>query len=189
MAPYEALYERKCRSPVYRDEVRKMAELRPYIFQSYCSISVQIRDRKRTAQSRQKSYADQRRWDLEFAVVDHVFMKVTHMKGVMRFKKKGKLSPRFIGPFEILERFGTLAYRVAIPSDLARVHNVFHVSMPRKYMSNPSHVLNYEPLTSNQSFKERPTKILDRRERRLRNKVIHMVKVEWRKHSRMRLHG
>ncbi|XP_073271497.1 uncharacterized protein [Primulina huaijiensis] len=127
----------------------------------------------RTAQSRQKSYADKWRKDLEFAVGDHVFVKVAPMKGVMRFEKKRKLSPRFIRPFEILERVGTLAYRVALPPNQAGVHNVFHVSMLRKYMSKPSHVLNYEPLqlTPNLSFEERPTQMLDRQERRLRNKA------------------
>ncbi|XP_073304532.1 uncharacterized protein [Primulina huaijiensis] len=128
----------------------------------------------KTAQSRQNSNADQRRRDLEFAVSVHDFVKVTPMKGVMRFEKKGKLSPRFIRPFEILERVGTLAYRVALPPNLTGVHNVLHVSMLRKYMSNPSYVLNYEPLqlTPNLSFEERPTQILVRQERKLRNKVI-----------------
>ena len=146
---------------------------------------VKICDRMKTAQSRQKSYADKRRRDLEFAVGDHVFVKIALMKGVMRFGKKGKLSPRFIGPFEILERIGTLAYRVALPPALAGVHNVFHISMLRKYMSNPSHVLNYEPLqlTPNMSYEERPVQILARQERRLRNKVIPMVKVKWLNHS------
>ncbi|XP_073017877.1 uncharacterized protein [Primulina eburnea] len=141
----------------------------------------------RTAQSRQKSYADQRRRDLEFAVGDHVFVKVAPMKGVMRFRKKGKLSPRFIGPFEILGRFGTLAYRVVLPPNLGGVHNVFHVSMLRKYISNPSYVLNYVPLqlTPHLSFEEKPTQIMDRQENRLWNKVIQMVKVKikWLNHS------
>ncbi|XP_075494739.1 uncharacterized protein LOC142532304 [Primulina tabacum] len=139
----------------------------------------------RNAQSRQKSYADKRRRDLEFAVGDHVFVKVAPMKGVMRFGKKGKLSPRFIGPFEILDRVGTLAYRVALPPNLAGVHNVFHVSMLRKYMANPSHVLNFEPLqlTPNLSYEERPVQILDRQEKKLRNKLVKRVKVKWLNHS------
>ncbi|XP_073018305.1 uncharacterized protein [Primulina eburnea] len=127
----------------------------------------------RTAQSRQKSYADQRRRDLEFVVGDHVFEKGAPMKGVMRFGKKGKLRPRFIGPFEILERVGTLAYRVALQPNLAVVHNVLQVSMLRKDMSNHLHVLNYEPLqlTPHLSFEEKTTKILDRQEKRLQNKA------------------
>ena len=81
----------------------------------------------RTAQSRQKSYVDVRRRDLEFEVGDKVFLKVAPMKDVLRFGRKGKLSPRFIGPFEILERVGQVAYRLALPPILLGVHNVFHV--------------------------------------------------------------
>ncbi|XP_073120878.1 uncharacterized protein [Henckelia pumila] len=107
------------------------------------------------------------------------------MKGVMRFGKKGKLTPRFIGPFEILDRVGALAYRVAFPPKLDGVHNVFHVSMLRKYVSNPSHVLSLEPLqlSPHMTYEERPIRIFDRQERRLRNKSIPMVKVSWQNHS------
>ncbi len=95
------------------------------------------------AESKQKRYADHRRRDLEFQVGDHVFIKLSPLKGVMRFGKGNKLSPRFIGPFEILERIGAVAYRVALPPTLSRVHNVFHVSTFRlrcfavKYFSDP----------------------------------------------------
>ncbi|KAL5540548.1 hypothetical protein UlMin_043251 [Ulmus minor] len=99
-----------------------------------------------TAQSRQKSYVDKRRRPLEFQVVDSVFLKVAPMKGVMRFGKKGKLSPRFIGPFEILERIGKVAYKLALPPELSSVHNVFHVSTLKRYVSDPSHVLKHEPI-------------------------------------------
>ncbi|XP_075475601.1 uncharacterized protein LOC142506931 [Primulina tabacum] len=121
----------------------------------------------KTAQSHQKSNADKRRRNLKFAVGDHVFVKITSMKGVIRFGNKGKLSPRFIGPFKILEKVGTLAYRVAVPPNLAGVHNVFHVLMLRKYMANLSHVLSFELLQQSQnlSYKEMPTQILDRHER------------------------
>ncbi|XP_073064054.1 uncharacterized protein [Primulina eburnea] len=123
----------------------------------------------KTGQSRQKSYADKRERELEFAVGDHIFMKIATMKGVMRFGKKDKLNLRFIRPFQILEKIRTLAYRVALPPMLVGVHNVFHISILRKYMSNPSHVLNYKPLqlNPNTSFEERPIQILDRQERRL----------------------
>ncbi|XP_075515484.1 uncharacterized protein LOC142550134 [Primulina tabacum] len=114
-----------------------------------------------------------------------MLVKVAQMKGVIRFGKKGKICPRFIGSFEILERVGTLSNRVSLPLNMVVVHNVFHFSILRKYMSNPSHVLNYEPLqlTPNLSFKERPTQILDRQERRLWNKLILMAKVKWLNHS------
>ncbi|XP_073030699.1 uncharacterized protein [Primulina eburnea] len=173
MALYEALYGRKCRSPVYWDEVGERAELGSDIVRQTVDLVVWIRDRMKIAKSCQKSYVDQRQRDIEFAVEDHVFMKVSPMKSVMRFGKKGKLSPRSIRPFEILERVGTLGYRVALSPNLAGVHNVFHTAMLRKYMSNPSHVLNYEPLqlTPHLSFEEKSTQILNRQEKRLRNKV------------------
>ncbi|KAM6593024.1 hypothetical protein CsatA_000727 [Cannabis sativa] len=98
------------------------------------------------AQSRQKSYADPKRRDIDFQVGDMVFLRISPMKGIKRFGKKGKLSPRFIGPFEILERIGQVAYRLAMPPALAAVHNVFHVSMLQKYVSDSSHVLSYEAL-------------------------------------------
>ena len=103
----------------------------------------------------------------------------------MRFGKKGKLSPRFVGPFEILERVGNVAYRLALPPSLSGVHNVFHVSMLRKYISNPSHILSNEPLELSQdlSYEERPVQILDRRVKELRNKKIQLIKVLWRNQS------
>ena len=107
------------------------------------------------------------------------------MKGVMRFGKKGKLSPRFIGPFEIIERIGKVAYRLALPPDLASVYNVFHVSMLRKYLADPSHVLQHEPMQVHEdlSYEEQPVQILAREERRLRNRSILMVKILWKNHG------
>ena len=95
------------------------------------------------AQSRQKSYADVRRRPLEFEVGDHVFLKVMPQREVVRFGKHGKLSPRFIRPFEILERIGSVAYRLALPPSMSGVHEVFHVSMLRKYTPNPAHVVDW----------------------------------------------
>ncbi|XP_073051248.1 uncharacterized protein [Primulina eburnea] len=141
MAPYEALYGRKYRSSIHLDEVGERATMRPEIVQHTAEMVAKIRDRMKTVQSRQKSYEDKRRRDLEFAVGDHVFIKITPMKSVMRFGKKGILSPRFFGPFQIIERVEALAYWVVLPRNLAGVHNVFHISMLRKYMSNPSHLL------------------------------------------------
>ncbi|GAV61660.1 Chromo domain-containing protein [Cephalotus follicularis] len=103
----------------------------------------------------------------------------------MRFGKKGKLTPRFIGPFEILERVGAVAYRLALPPSLSDVHNVFHVSMLRKYHPDPSHVLQWEPLElrTDLSFEEIPIRILDRRIKQLRSKTIPLVKVLWQYHG------
>ena len=138
-----------------------------------------IRQRLLTAQSRQKSYADRRRRDLEFEVGEHVFLKVSPTKGVMRFGQRGKLAPRFIGPFEILQKVGPVAYRLALPPALASIHDVFHVSMLRRYIRDPSHVISYQPLQLRDyvTFREQPTQILKREEHVLRNKIIPLVKI------------
>ena len=102
-----------------------------------------IRKRLLTAQSRQKSYANKRRRPLEFEVGDHVFLKVMPKRGVVRFDKRGKLAPWYIGPFEILERLGTVAYRLALLPSLSGVYEVFHVSMLWKYTLDPAHVVDW----------------------------------------------
>ncbi|KAK6164024.1 hypothetical protein DH2020_000888 [Rehmannia glutinosa] len=185
MAPYEALYGRKCRSPVHWDEVGERKLIGTELVQQTAEVVEKIRQRMKTAQSRQKSYADKRRKLLEFAVGDAIFLKVTPMKGVMRFGKKGKLSPRFVGPFEILERIGDLAYRIALPTALSGVHNVFHVSMLKKYIPDQSHILSYETidLRKDLTYEERPMRILDKVEKELRRTKVTLVKVLWRNHA------
>ena len=185
MAPYEALYGRKCRSPVHWYETGETRLSTSDFIEETTEAIKKIKQRMETAQSRQKSYADKRRRPLEFQVGDSVFLKVAPMKGVMRFGKKGKLSPRFIGPFEILERIGKVAYKLALPPELSSVHNVFHVSMLKKYVSDPSHVLEHEPIQVNEdlTYEEKPVQILDRKDKTLRNKVIPLVKVLWRNHK------
>ncbi|KAM6562829.1 hypothetical protein CsatB_022827 [Cannabis sativa] len=184
VAPYEMLYGRKCRSPLHWDELGENKLLGPDAVQHTNEAIQKIRARMITAQSRQKSYADLKRRDIEFEVGDHVFLRVTPRKGlsVKRFGKRGKLSPRYVGPFQILDRVGSVAYRIALPPSLSGVHNVFHVSQLRKYVSDPSHVLSYETLGLQEdlSYNERPIKILDQKDRILRNKTITLVKVLWR---------
>lgn len=139
----------------------------------------------KAAQDRQQKYANRRRRNLEFQPGEHVFLKVAPIKGIVRLGKRGKLNPRFIGPFQILERIGSQAYRLALPPALSQVHNVFHVSMLRKYVASPDHVLNFEhiPLSPNLSFEEEPVQILDRKTKKLRNKEIHLLKIPWKNHS------
>ncbi|KAL0546247.1 hypothetical protein IC582_016153 [Cucumis melo] len=184
MAPFEALYGKCCRSPVCWGEVGEQRLMGPELVQSTNEAIQKIRSRMHTAQSRQKSYADVRRKDLEFEIGDKVFLKVAPMKGVLRFERRGKLSPRFVGPFEILERIGPVAYRLALPPSLSTVHDVFHVSMLRKYVPDPSHVVDYEPLEidENLSYVEQPVEVLAREVKTLRNKQIPLVKVLWRNH-------
>ncbi|TYK13849.1 retrotransposon protein, putative, Ty3-gypsy subclass [Cucumis melo var. makuwa] len=135
--------------------------------------------------SRQKSYVDKWRKDVEFDVGDMIFLKVAPMKDVLRFEKKEKLNPRFVGPFEILERIGSVAYRLSLPPAFSIVHDVFHVSMLRKYVADPTHVVDIEPLQINKnlSYEEQPIEILAREVKMLRNRGITLVKVLWRNHG------
>ena len=116
---------------------------------------------------------------------DHVFLKVSPTKGIIRFGQRGKLNPQYIGPFEILERIGAVAYRLALPPSLDGVHNVFHVSMLKKYMADLSHVIEHPSvdIQPDLSFEERPIRILDRKVQVLRTKNIPLVKVLWQHHS------
>ncbi|KAL5543511.1 hypothetical protein UlMin_007295, partial [Ulmus minor] len=168
MAPYEALYGRKLTAPEFVEDTTNAVK--------------KIQARMKFAQSRQKSYADKRRRPLEFQVGDSVFLKISPFKGIIRFGKRGKLNPRYIGPFEILERVGKAAYRLALPPNLATVHNVFHVSMLKKYVPDKSHVLEQEPIEIHEdlSLQEKPVQILDFKVKTLRNKEIPLVKVLWR---------
>ncbi|CAL8168609.1 unnamed protein product [Prunus armeniaca] len=120
--------------------------------------------------------------DLEFAVGDWVFLKLSPWNGVMRFGKHVKLSPHYIGPYEIMERIGPVAYRLALPPELSRVHDVFHVSMLRKYMPDPSHVLEYQlvELEEDLTYEEQLVQILDKKEQMLHSRSIPVVKVLWR---------
>ena len=116
---------------------------------------------------------------------NRVFLKVSPWKGVLRFGRRRKLRPKYIGPYEIISRVGPVAYKLEIPPKLSKVHNVFHVSMLRKYIPDPSHVLRDQQveLKDNLTYKEQPMQIVDRREQILRNKVIPLVKVLWGNHG------
>ncbi|XP_059306399.1 uncharacterized protein LOC132057817 [Lycium ferocissimum] len=185
MAPYEALYGRRCRSPIGWFEPTEVEFLGPNSVHEEIEKVNLITQRLKTAQSRQKSYTDMRHRELEFSVSDKVFLKVSPMNGVMRFGKKGKLSLRFIGPYEIVRKIGTVAYKLKLSSDMAMVHPVFHVSMLRLYKPDPSHVLNHEEIEINEglTYEEKPVQNLDRQVRRLRPKDVASVKVLWRNHN------
>ena len=136
----------------------------------------------KSAQSRQKSYANRKKRPLEFQVGDSVFLKVSPFKGVIRFEKWGKLNPRYIWPYEVLERIGKTTYWLALPPNLVSVHNVFHVSMLKKYVSDKSHVLEKETIEIHEdiSFEEKSVQILVYKIKTLRNKDIPLIKVLWR---------
>ena len=123
-----------------------------------------------------------RRRPLEFEVGDHVFLKVMLKRGVVRFSKRGKLSLRFIGSFKILKRVGTIAYRLALPPNMSGVHEVFHVSMLRKYTPDPAHVVDWGQIEvdTDGTFEEGPVCIVDSRDQVLRRKTVRLLKVLWR---------
>ncbi|KAK6149317.1 hypothetical protein DH2020_016842 [Rehmannia glutinosa] len=137
-------------------------------------------------QSRQKSYADKRRNDLEFEVGDEVFLRLSPRKGIINPKKGGKLSPRYVGPYQILQRIGKLAYRLELPAPYAGMHDVFHVSRLKKYQPDPEHIITRDtpPLMENLSYTERLVRIIDQQIRQLRKREIPMVKVVWQNHNR-----
>jgi hypothetical protein len=141
----------------------------------------EIRQNILVAQSRQKSYADVRRRDLEFAVGDQVLLRVSPTKGVVRFGVSGKLSPRYIGPFTILSRVGSLAYCLELPDSMVGVHPVFHVSILRKFLRDPDHQIEMKPIAVQQdlTLECRPVRILESSERVMRTRSIKYVKVLW----------
>ena len=180
MAPYEALYGRPCRSLVCLTEVGERTTTSPDLVRDTSEKVDLIWKRLPMAQSRQKSYADRRQRPLELEVGDHVFMKVMP-KRVIRFDKRGKLSPRYIGPFEVLERVGTVAYRLALPPSLSSVRVVFHVSMLQKYTPDPTHVVDWGELVIDVdgTFEEGLVSIMDSWDQVLQGKIVGLVKVLW----------
>ena len=134
-----------------------------------------IRERLKVATDRQKYYADSKRKDIRYEIDEKVFLKVSPWKKVMRFGKKDKLSPRLIGLYEVIEKVGPMAYRLALPLELEKIHNVFHVSMLRRYRSDPSHVVSSETieLRSDLTYKEEPIKILAREVRNCGTSEFH----------------
>ncbi|GJU29897.1 putative reverse transcriptase domain-containing protein [Tanacetum coccineum] len=131
-APFEALYGRKCRSPVCWAEVGEVQLTGPEIVQETTEKIIQVKQRMQAARDRQKSYADLKHKPMEFEVGDKVMLKVSPWKGVVRFGKRGKLNPRFVGPFKVIKRVGDVAYKLELPEELSRVHNTFHVSNLKK---------------------------------------------------------
>ena len=180
-APFEALYGRKCRSPLCWAEVGDKQFTRIDTIQETTDKVFQIRDRLKAAMDKQKSYADNRRKPLEFQVGDRVLLKVSPWKGVIRFGNQGKLSPRYVGPFKILARVGPVAYRLELPPHLGNVHDVFHVSNLKKCLSDEVVVLPPEEIRVNERlhFVEEPVEILEGLVHKLRRSQIKLVKVRW----------
>ena len=180
-APFEALYGRKCRSPLCWHEVGDSQITGPEFVLEASESIVQIRNRMAAARDRQKSYADKRSKPLEFEVNDRVMLKVSPWKGVVRFGKRGKLNPRYVGPFKILERIGKVAYRLELPAELGNVHDVFHVSQLKKCLVDETLVVPFQELKIDDKlqFVEEPIEIMDREVKVRKHSRIPIVRVRW----------
>jgi len=141
MTPFEALYGRRCRTPLCWYELGNSALIGPEVVHHTTKKVKMVQEKMKASQSMKNSYHDKRRKDIEFQVGDHVFLRVNHVTGVGRALKSKKLTPHFVGPYDIIERVGAVANRVALPSSLSNLHSVFHVSQLRKYVYDPSHVI------------------------------------------------
>ncbi|GJT05793.1 putative reverse transcriptase domain-containing protein [Tanacetum coccineum] len=180
-APFEALYGRKCRSPICWAEVGDAQLTGLEIVRETTEKIIQIKHRLQASHDRQKSYADKRRKPLEFQVGDKVMLKVSPWKGVICFGKRGKLNPRYIGPFKILSKVGTVSYRIELPEKLSRVHSTFHVSNLKKCLSDEPLVIPLDEIHIDEKldFIEEPVKIMEREVKRLKQSRIPIVKVRW----------
>jgi hypothetical protein len=177
MAPFEALYGRKCRTPLYWSQTGESQLFGTDIIKEAERQVQIIRENLRIAQSRLKSYADGKRRDVSFQEGDYVYLKVSPIRGLRRFKVKGKLSPRFIGPFKILQQVGEIAYRLDMPEQLSDVHDVFHISqLKRGLKPHDKEPLPMDGLDVKEdlTITERPIRILDSLTRVTRNQVIKM---------------
>ncbi|KAJ9542418.1 hypothetical protein OSB04_028924 [Centaurea solstitialis] len=181
MPPYEMLYGRRYRTPIYWGEVGQRVLRSTWVVQQTTEHIQRIRERLRTAQSRQKSYTDKRRSDLEFQVGDRVLLKVSLWKRVIRFRKRGKLGPRYIGPFTVLARVGKVAYWLELPDVLGHIHSTFHISQLHKCLADETAHIPLDDIQVDESlnYVERPIAILERKVKKLHNKEIGIVKVQW----------
>ncbi|GKA01148.1 putative reverse transcriptase domain-containing protein [Tanacetum coccineum] len=179
--PFKALYGRKCRTPIMWAEVGEGQLIGPELVQETTEKISQIKDRLKAARVRQKSYADKRMKPLEFSVGDYVLLKVSLWKGVICFGKKGKLAPRFVGPFKIFEKVSHVAYRLRLPEELNGVHDTFHVSNLKKCLADPTLQVPLDEIRvyAKLNFVEEHVKILEREFKKLKRSRIAIVKVWW----------
>jgi hypothetical protein len=185
MAPFEMLYGRRCRTLLFWNEMGERKVFRPDILEEAEKQVRMVRENLCVAQSRQKSYTDHIRRDLSFEVGDFVYLKVSPMRDLHRFKVRGKLTPRFIGPFKILEKTGEVAHQLELPPQLSDVHDVFHVSQLKKCLRVSEEQIPMEDLDDKEdlSYQEHHVRILETSERVTRNKRIKMCKAQWCHHT------
>jgi hypothetical protein len=185
MAPFEVLYGRKCRTPLNWSETGERSLVGPDIIQQAEEQVRIVREHLKTVQSRQKSNYDRRHQEMVYQPGEQAYLRVTPLKGTHRFGIKGKLAPRYIGPFHILARRGEVAYQLQLPPNLSQVHDVFHVSQLRRCFKDPIRAVDHEMLELREdlSYPEYPICILDQAECRTRQKSIKFLKVQWSNHS------
>jgi hypothetical protein len=185
MSPFKVLYGRRCRTPLFWNEPGENQVFGPEILREPERQVQVVRENLQLAQSRQKSYADHRRRNLSFKVSDFVYPKVSPMRGLRHFKIRGKLVPRYIGPFKVLEQRGEVAYQLELPPQLSDVHDVFHVSQLRKCLRVSEEQIPLKELTVSEdlTYQEYPVKILDTSKKVTRNNRYKMCKVHWSNHT------
>jgi hypothetical protein len=185
MAPFEALYGRRCRTPLSWSQAGERKIFGPDLVTEAKEKVKIIQDNLKAAQSRQKSYADIRRRPLQFQIGDFVYLRVSPTRGIQRFDVKGKLAPRYIGPFEIIEVCGPVAYRLQLPPQLAAIHDIFHISQLRKCVKVPTEIIDPQAIKieSDLTYIEHPIIVLDTKETSTRRKTIKMFKIQWNHHT------
>jgi hypothetical protein len=185
MSPFEALYGRNCRTPLHWDQPSERQVFGLEIFLEAEENIRMVQENLNATQSRQRSYADTRRRKLSFEVGDYVYLKVSPIRGTKRFGVKGKLAPRYIGPYQIQARHGEVAYQLSLPENMSIVHDVFHVSQLKKCLRVSEEQLPVEDLKVQEdlTYIEKPTQILETADRVTRRNTIRMCKVKWGHHS------
>jgi hypothetical protein len=185
MTPFEVLYGRRCRTLLNWIEPGEKVIFGPDIIEKAEATVHRIQDNLKAAKSYQETYANKRRRPLEFEVGNHVYLRVLPMKGAKRFGVKGKLAPRYIGSFPILEKCGTVAYKLDLPPSLARVHDIFHMSQLKKCLTAPVDVMLPEVilLEADLSYPEHPIKVMNQKDRVTMHKTIKFFKIQWSNHT------
>jgi hypothetical protein len=185
MSPFEALYGRPCRTPLSWSEFGERVIFGPDIMTEAEGKVKQIQANIIAIQSHQKSYTDKRHNPLEFEVGDHVYLRVSPMKYIRCFGIKGKLAPRYIGPYSIIDKYGPTSYQMELPAKLSGVHNVFHISQLKRCLKPPTDVVIEDiiPLEPNLTYEAYPIKVLDQQDRVTCNKTTRFYKIQWNDHS------
>jgi hypothetical protein len=185
MTPFEVLYGRRCHTPLNWIELGEKVIFGPGLVEEAEATVHRIQDNWKDTKSRQETYANKRHRPLEFKVGDHVYLRVSPTKDMKRFGVKGKLAPRYIGLFPILEKCGPVSYKLDLPPSLAGVHDIFHMSQLKKCLKAPMDIVLPEvtPLEANLSYPKHPIKVLDQKDHVTRRKTLKFFKIQWSNHS------